>query len=536
MPPFLQEIIQEYGSNPFEALWFLFSHGLGFITIMPILIYYGWTGYVQYIREVFKRRTPYVLLKIGVPQLNEQSMKAVEQIFVHLYGSLDGPTMEELYWDGFVQENFSFEIVSDGGYITFYVRVATKYREMLEAAFYAQYPDALLTEAEDYTKEIKPEMFIEEKVKAWGSELVLAHEDVEPIKGYPAWEHGLVGRSVDPLASILEVMARLQPGEKWWLQMIAQPVEHTDFRERAAKAMNAVIEPGSDAASPNAVDKTLDVPVKFLGAVHDQIWPGDYTTAEQAAQEGGKRLYLVEPEREYVSELDRKMSRWPFNTKIRWMYIAKPNLFDPSKGRKGMYGALQQLRFINWFEEGKNTRVDKNALWWRKFFQKYRLKRRARRMFWAYRSRDMERGEHNGFILCTEELATVFHFPQIEVRAPFVTRATARGVEPPTELEYEGRSPTGPVASVSVQTAQVHNVEQELVDNVNIVPENQPVQMQQPPSPAPQAQAPQPQTPQPQSQVAPQSPQQPFNQPQQDAPVSEQGNDEPAPPSNLPFV
>lgn len=485
MSPLVEEIIREYGNNPFEALWFLFSHGLGLLTVVPIMTVYGFKGFQQYIWERYKANTPYVLYKVDVPLMHEQSMYAVEQIFVHLYGSLESPTRVQKYWEGFFQSCYSFEIVSDGGYITYYIRVATDYREMLEAAFYAQYPDALLTEVEDYSKEINPQMLFDNKLRAWGSELKLANEDVKPIRTWPNWEHGLLGVSIDPLAAVLEVMSRLQPGEKWWFQILAQPKNDEDFKKRSKAAISTVVDGKAPSAPNNTLDKTLDAPIKVLGAVHDQIWPGDYATP-MANDRLAERQRLTEPERGYVTELDRKASRWHFKTKIRWLYFAPPKLYEEEKGRRGIFGALQQFRFINWFIEGTRTRVDKQAMRLKAFFVDYRLKYRARRMLWAYQSRDMQRGEHDGFIMTTEELASMFHFPQIEVRAPFVARATSRGVEPPTQLEYEGRG-SNIAQAANVRVMPYQEVQQPGLDNVNVVPETPQSGLPQYPGQTPQA-------------------------------------------------
>lgn len=444
MPPIFYELIQEYGDNPFEAMWFLFSHGLGFIILVPAMIYYGWQGWMQYIWERTKQLRPHIMLKVDVPQLNEQSMKAVEQIFVHIYGGAwDTPNnVVESYWEGFFLESFAFEIVSDGGYITFYVRTPTYYRDLVQAAFYAQYPDCSIEEVEDYVSDLNEEMIMQEKVKVWGSELKLERDDTMPIRSWPLWEHGLVGRAVDPLASILEIMSRIQPGEKLWFQIIAQPSDLVAFKVRSQVVIDKLV---GDApkAGEDWVDKVIKIPLMTLETVHDAVVPGEWSSTSAEAKETlGKRIFLTTPEREFVEEVDRKMSRWPFKTKIRFMYFARPDLFDPARGRRGILGALAQYRFINSFQEGELTRVEKGKLRWRYWFPELRLKWRARRMFWAYRSRDMQRGEHDGFIMSTEEVASIFHFPQIEVRAPYVGKASQRGVEPPTQLTFADQMQT----------------------------------------------------------------------------------------------
>ena len=461
------EFLQPYVGNPVTFMWFLVGHGAGLLMI-PALAWLGWSGWMNYIQEKWRRHHNYIVLRIEVPQLNEQSMKAVEQIFVQIYGSLDIPSREEKYWLGFVMEAFSFEIESNGGYITFYIHTPAHYKNMVEAAFYAQYPDALLTEVDDYAQKLTADMIMNDKVRVWGTELKLANDDVEPIKSWPNWEHQLAQRSVDPLASILEVMTRLQPGEHWWLQIMAQPVEQTDFKKRAQAAIDAIVDPDANEGTPG-FGGTI---ISLLNETHNAVAPWTVDTgAEESRITLERRKRLSKPEMEYVEEVDRKMSRWPFNTKIRWMYWAPHEQYDEYKGRRAMYGALQQFRFINWFVEGPITRVHQGTLSMKHIFPKIRLKWRARRMMWAYKNRFMNRGEHTGFVLNTEELASVFHFPQLEVRAPFVSKAIARGVEPPTQLNFTDAFGSAGADDTSVSMAGGNSEPTSSIPNANMVPE-----------------------------------------------------------------
>lgn len=437
MPTF-EEILREYGSNPFEAFWFIFRHGGGLILI-PVFIRIAIKGWLFWIQEHYKHHVPHTMFKVEVPQNNEQSMKAIEQIFVSLYGTYNEPDWWEKWWQGFVQEEFSFEIVSDGGYITYYVRTPRYYAEMTQAAFYAQYPDAILTEVEeDYVKQITVDDINSGKIKVWGSEMKLEGPDVRPIKPWPAWEHQLQQKAVDPLSAILEFMSRLQPGEKLWYQIMAMPANLPHFKHLAQEAIDEVVEPnGAHHGGPDIVDHIQNAVLGFLGGVHKTLFGGEDDHA--AHDEGGltERQRLTTPEREFVEEVDRKASRWPFETKVRFMYFAAPAIWDGKKARRGMLGGLKLYRFINAFAEGTLTRTDWGCLPFRYVFPERRLLTRARKMYWAYKSRDMERGEHEGFHLSTEELASIFHFPSIEVRAPFIAKAQSRGVEPPTLLRYD---------------------------------------------------------------------------------------------------
>ena len=57
------------------------------------------------------------------------------------------------YWKGRRNIGWSFELVGRAGETHFYLRVPTQYRNMMESAIYAAYPEAEITEAEDYLEE-----------------------------------------------------------------------------------------------------------------------------------------------------------------------------------------------------------------------------------------------------------------------------------------------------------------------------------------------------------------------------------------------
>jgi hypothetical protein len=70
---------------------------------------------------------------------------------------------------------------------------------------------------------------------------------------------------------------------------------------------------------------------------------------------------------------------------------------------------------------------------------KRRMAYKQTRIMSAFRSRSQIAGGGKGFILNTEELASVWHFPTEEIKAPQLKRSDARAVEPPTSLPVESQ-------------------------------------------------------------------------------------------------
>ena len=118
-----------------------------FLVTLPILLY---RNFVYNQQRKYLSKFHHVLLAIDIPKGNEQTPKAVESIFAHLHGLHKNPPWIEKV-EGFVVPEVSLEIVGIEGQSQFLIQCREDARDLLEAAIYAQYPDAAITEVRDYT-------------------------------------------------------------------------------------------------------------------------------------------------------------------------------------------------------------------------------------------------------------------------------------------------------------------------------------------------------------------------------------------------
>ena len=221
-------------------MWFIFTHGGWFIALI-VLIKGLWNLWLFEIQKVYYGAIPYILLAIHVPKLTEQTPKAAENIFAHMHGILSGKgTMWDRYWKGKIQENFSCEIVSRGGFVQYYVRVPVKYRSVFESSVFAQYPDAEISEAVDYVHEI-PATWPNEKYEMWGTELALSREESYPIRTYTSFEDKLTQTFKDPLASLLEFLGSLKQEEQVFIQIPVRPVFDDSWRDQSLALVDKLI-------------------------------------------------------------------------------------------------------------------------------------------------------------------------------------------------------------------------------------------------------------------------------------------------------
>lgn len=427
----LYGLLAELHGPPWVVTWKLFlKGGWVVVTVMAIIaLAYGW---MQYRQDKYRSKWRYILLAIDIPKNNEQTPLAVEHIFSHLAGAEDKPTLWEKYYEGKVQEDFSLELISVEGRIQFIVRTTSHFKDMVESAVYAQYPDAEITEVDDYT-EVEPAILPSEKHDIWGTEFRLYNNEVYPIRVYKEFEHELSQKLVDPMAALLETLNTVGSGEQVWLQWVITPV-----RGGWAKAGQVVTDKimGRDSSGGGMLSSAWQEIKRWFDEVMSQLF-GSPTSGPEAApiKDGTPNLLRLSPgEKDALEALQRKTSKIGFKTKFRLVYVAEKESYDVLRGAISVIGAILQFatQDRNGFVLATKTKTSTHYFW-----TKSRLLARKRRLLRNYRLRSTERGWGKGFILNIEELATVWHFPMFEVKVPLVQTIESKRGEPPPTVPFQ---------------------------------------------------------------------------------------------------
>ena len=214
---------------------------IGWVVLAYLLFFLSVYYWIEYKTNHYTADWKWVLLAIDVPLENVQTPKAVEQLFAHLAGAFDSLNIEKVFKNGVRQRWFSFEIISIEGYIQFLVRTEEIFRDLIEAAIYAQYPDADITEVEDYV-DIAPEIYPDPDYDVWVGDFSLAENDAFPIRTYRYFEHNISKDTVlkDPMSAFLESFSRIGSGEQMWFQIIIEPISNS-WKEDAIKKIKEVI-------------------------------------------------------------------------------------------------------------------------------------------------------------------------------------------------------------------------------------------------------------------------------------------------------
>ncbi|PIQ92904.1 MAG: hypothetical protein COV69_00790 [Parcubacteria group bacterium CG11_big_fil_rev_8_21_14_0_20_39_14] len=386
-----------------------------------------WELYVFFVREKFFLTIKFVLLEISLPREVEKTPKAMEQVWDEFHGLHDIFNLKELYIKGEFVQWLSCEIVSNGGKIHFYIRTPEIFRDLVESALYSQYPEVEISEVEDYVSSV-PADIPNRAYDMWGSDFILTKSDPYPIKCYEEFEEIKEEKRVDPLSSLVEGLGTLKEGEQIWLQILAQPILF-EGRPAAEKLISKLF--GKKFDEESGTMKELG---KFTTDIIDIITTGRKAeTNEEISQMDMFKSFMLTPgEREILEGIEKKMDKLPFFCNIRFIYIAKKEIFFKPKIRLAM-SPFKQFTTLN----ANGIKIGPNKTKINYFFVDRRVYYRKRRLLRFYKRRLFEVGWKPN-ILNAEELATIFHFPgKLVAPAPMVSRVEARKGEPPPTLPTE---------------------------------------------------------------------------------------------------
>ncbi|PIR03111.1 MAG: hypothetical protein COV60_02065 [Candidatus Magasanikbacteria bacterium CG11_big_fil_rev_8_21_14_0_20_43_7] len=416
--------------------WIVLAYGLLFAGL-------ALTGAYKAGKETSKWE--WVLLAIDVPQMNVQTPKAVEQLFAHIFSIWEPSSIGTVFRRGYARQSYSFEIISIGGYIQFLIRVRTIYRDVVEAAVYAQYPQAEITEVEDYVGTI-PDTYPNDTHNIWAAEYLLTKPSAYPIRMYKEFEHNISKDTVlkDPMGTLLESFTRIGPGEQVWFQMIIEPIAEKHWKEDAIKEIKNLI--GEKTPSKkNFFDYIFDNPLtKELAHGTNEMLSqltgseggvGSGESSDTGKDSPNNLLYLTPGQKKLVEAMEEKISKVGFNTKIRLVYSATHDIYTPSRAVNSFTGAMNQYNV-----PFSNTILPKYMTSVQYLFADQRKDYRRRVILSGYKKRDIDIGK-KPFVFNTEELATVWHFPMSHVATPLLQKAQLKTAEPPIGLPVEYTRP-----------------------------------------------------------------------------------------------
>jgi hypothetical protein len=419
--------------------------------------YYGWAlflGALIYMLFWLRRdtrRNQYVdavewdFLEVKVDELNEKSPLAMEQIFAALHAIHQNFTVGEDF-DGKVVLFMSCEMVSLGGKVSFIFKIPKRYRTLFESALFAQYPKAEVKETQDYLANL-PHLYDPQKADFdfWGTEWLKKKDNAYPIRTYTqdsSFEHSAQETFIDPLSNLIEVMSNLQPHELVVFQVVIKPTndawkEHT---KHLIEKLKGVPVKHDDGIFEKIVYFIPDLLARVLVEIVSGPEEGKSAPVRVQEEPPSLMLHRTDVEKMIITAIEHAMSKVSYEVRIRTMYLAPKDKFNRGLRIPEIVGALRNFDDVNL----NGTKPDIGHSWTdkayklnetleRPYLEMNILTRKRHFLHWIT-SRSHWRGVGK-VRMNTEELATIFHFPQVpHTRVSQLEKVQSVKSAPPMDL------------------------------------------------------------------------------------------------------
>lgn len=303
--------------------------------------------------------------------------------------------------------SFSLEIASFEGEIHFYIWTEENYRNLIESQIYAQYPDVEIREVPDYTKGVQYEIG---KSQMFGVEFIKSEPSPIPIKSYV--DYGLdkpqeEEEKIDPITSMLEFLGSIRMGERAWIQILVRAHKKEEFAVKDGKRKK--------------VDWTEEAEIEKKKIL------------DTMKVENGFPRLPTKAEADKLAAIDRSISKLAFDAGIRGIYFAEPTDQFRRVVIAGLMGTMRQYNSstLNGFKPNNPTGVD--YIW--QDFKDMKVNKMKKKMLKLYKQRAyFGEWKRKKFVLNTEELATIYHFPGGVATTPTIPRIMSKRSKAPSNL------------------------------------------------------------------------------------------------------
>lgn len=295
--------------------------------------------------------------------------------------------------------HIALEIVAAKKEIRFYIAVPFVLSSMIEKAVSAHYPEAEIREVEEHNI-FSPEREVKGVI---GGYLYGYKNHNYPIKTYQSVDN-------EPLEAITNALSMMEEDEGAAIQILIRPVNPKKML--GSKKLVQKIQKGPETRSG------------MKDIVSELANPGN-------TQQKSPEAYRTTPmEEQVMKELDRKASKFGFETRIRMVVAGKDSnrssiIYNQLKSAFSQFSDLS-LNGFKWRKDKNINRLVTNFIF--RFFDD------------SVFNYERLLPKHRGFrlVLNSEELASIYHFPSILVQAPGICWAAAKSSAAPVNLPGEG--------------------------------------------------------------------------------------------------
>jgi CxxC-x17-CxxC domain-containing protein len=242
---------------------------------------------------------------------------------------------------------------------------------------------------------------------------------------------------IDPLSNMIEVMNSLPKNQHIWFQIIIISEKEPNWHPASEAYIQSIIDKHMGKKDNSAKSPFLNIFKEIslaIGNAFAGLLGGELSKSSSEEENNGgnnkdgefNAQKLPPGEQEKIKAIYDNLSKPSFLTVIRFIYFGTKDGYNKALGVAGLMGMTKQLSDVNLNALIPSYRTKTFANY---YFDQERLLYRKRKIVADYRGRSIS-GMYQ--IMNTEELATIFHFPDLAVKN--LERAQSKKEDAPVDL------------------------------------------------------------------------------------------------------
>lgn len=364
------------------------------IAVIGMVIYFWWKAQYKKKHRLLKAEN-IVMMQIILPKIvrkqeekeqMKEDFREVMSVGEQLFSAFTSIYRKGLLYKIFGQPHLSFEIIAKNKEILFYIGVPKDLQSFAERQIQGFYPEAEIEINKDF-KIFSSDL----KVKA--GLLSLKNKFVYPIKTYKQLES-------DPLNPITNSLSKLSEGSRATIQVLICPTSG-NWKKAVESRAKDIVENKSTHENPF---------MRFIGA----LWETFKTKDKDKFPDKEHKLTPIQDET--LKALREKQARVGFKTQVK-VVVASPTIEEAQMQLDNILNGYSQFNAPETNAFVQNTPASRS-----KFITSFILREFTQPFM----------------ILNTEELTSIFHFPNRFLETPNIRWLKAKTLPPPSDLPTEG--------------------------------------------------------------------------------------------------
>ena len=335
-------------------------------------------------------------------QMNRERIAVMEQLYT-AFSRLSAPSSLERMLIGPEHVTFEIAIPASGEEIAFFAAVPKHLEDETEKAIHSVYAEAHVERIPDYN------IFHPYGVAA-AAILKQKHHYALPFRTYQTLES-------DPLQGITTALSKLQQmGEGAAVQVLIRPAPKT-LRDTALRIARQMQKTGHTFEHARRDISSFHQVLRILFPPPKRSSPSTHTRDQHYLDD--QQRPMTPRIQETIKAIEEKASKPLFQVNVR-LLAAAPEEQEAQKTLSELAGAIAQYDApnLNGLDVFKMTKSALRQISFRYAFRTFQAKR--------------------AMVLGTEELTSLFHFPNVPHGTPNVAYLKAKPSEPPANMPHEG--------------------------------------------------------------------------------------------------